>query len=83
MALSAEHKSALAKQFGYDSSENIVLYKIENATQEKVANRFTNSHINHPRSFATWQGDVFTGVVIWEDSAGEIQLSSDCVEVTE
>lgn len=83
MALSAEHKSALAAQFGYDSSENIVLYRIENATPEKVANRFTNSHLNHPRSFSTWVGDIFTGVVIWNDSAGEIQLSDDCIEVTE
>ena len=83
MPISAEQKSALARQFGYDSSENIVLYKIENATPEKVANRFTNSHLNHPRSVGQWVGDIFTGVAIWNDSSGEIQLSDDCIEVTE
>jgi len=83
MALSAEHKSSLAKQYGYDSSENIVLFRIENATEEKILNRFTNSSLNHPKSFGTWSGNLYTGVAVWEDSAGEIQLSSDCVEVTD
>ena len=83
MALSAEQKTALANQYGYDSSENIVLYKIENATEEKILNRFTNSNLNHPKSFGTWSGNLYTGVAVWEDSAGEIQLSSDCVEVTD
>tara|TARA_B100000963_G_scaffold360188_1_gene390108 strand:+ start:1305 stop:1556 length:252 start_codon:yes stop_codon:yes gene_type:complete len=83
MALSAEHKSALAEQYGYDSSENIVLFRIENATEEKIAGRFTNSNLNHPKSFGTWAGSVYTGVATWEDSAGEIQLSADCEEVTQ
>ena len=83
MALSAEHKTALAKQYGYDSSENIVLYRIVDATEAKIANRFTNSNLNHPKSFGTWAGNTYTGIVTWEDSAGEIQLSADCVEVTE
>ena len=54
MALSAEQKTALANQYGYDSSENIVLYRIENATEEKIANRFTNSNLIHTKSFGTW-----------------------------
>ena len=83
MALSAEQKTALANQYGYDSSENIVLYRIENATEEKILNRFTNSNLSHPKSFGTWSGNLYTGVAVWEDSAGEIQLSSDCVEVTD
>ncbi len=83
MALSAEHKSALAEQYGYDSSENIVLFRIENATEEKIAGRFTNSNLTHPKSFGTWQGSVYTGIATWEDSAGEIQLSADCEEVTQ
>ena len=83
MALSAEHKTALAMQYGYDSSENIVLYRIENATPEKVTNRFTNTNLNHPKSFGTWSGSIYTGVATWKDSAGEVQLSEDCVEVTQ
>ena len=83
MALSAEHKTALANQYGYDSSENIVLFTIADATEEKILNRFTNSSLSHPKSFGTWAGTVYTGIATWEDSAGEIQLSSDCVEVTE
>lgn len=85
MPISAEQRTALADQFAYDSSENIVMFRIENATDEKIANRFTNSVLNHPRDYATLVGNFYTGVAIWEDSAGEIQLSSDCtgIEVTE
>ena len=82
MPISAEHRKSLADQFGYDSSENIVMFRIENATDEKIANRYTNSILNHPRDFATLVGNNYTGIAIWQDSVGEIQLSDDCIEVT-
>ena len=83
MPISAEQRSSLADQFGYDSSENIVMFRIENATDEKIANRYTNSILNHPRDFATLVGNTYTGIAIWQDSTGEVQLSDDCIEVTE
>lgn len=83
MPLSAEHISSLADQYGFDSSRNFVLFTIENATEEKILNRFTNNLLNHPEDYGTWQGSTYTGVAMWEDSAGEIQLSADCTEVTQ
>ena len=81
MPISAEQRTTFADQFAYDSSENIVMFKIEDATDEKILNRFTNSILNHPRDFAMLHGGTYTGIAIWEDSVGEVQLSSDCTDI--
>ena len=83
MAITAEHKSHLADQYAFDSNSNVILFTIEGATEEKIANRFTNSILNHPENYGSWVGSTYTGVAIWTDSAGEVQLSSDCTEVTQ
>lgn len=83
MAIQPEEKTWLADVFGFDSSRNFVYFKIDDATDEKIAGRYTNSILNHPEDYGLWQSGTYKGVAMWEDSAGEVQLSSDCTEITE
>ena len=81
MALSERRVNAIREQYKLDSSEGIIMFTIDNATEEKIANRYTNSVLNHPKDFGNWSKGIYEGIAIWNDSAGEIQLSSDCTEV--
>lgn len=83
MAIQPEEKTWLADTLGFDSDRNFVFFKIEDYTDDKIANRFVNQSLSHPENYSFYGGDLYKCVAMWSDSAGEIQLSSDCTEITE
>lgn len=85
MAFSAARITQLAIEFGFDSGDtNFIHFTIDNPTDSDIENAIVKPEFPHSlKELAHRFPTKYESVVFYEDSAGEITLSSACTEVTE
>lgn len=84
MAFSADRRTQIATEFGFDSDRNFIMFTISNPTDSDVDGSIVSPPFpDNPVVYAHRNADIYEAVAFWEDSAGEITLSERCTEVTE
>ena len=84
MAFSADRRTQIATEFGFDSDRNFKMFTISNPTDSDVDGSIVSPAFpNSPIIIAHRNASIYEAVAFWEDSAGEITLSDRCTEVTE
>lgn len=84
MAFSADRRTQIATEFGFDSDRNFIMFTISNPTDSDVDGSIVSPAFpNSPVVYARRNSDIYEAIAFWQDSAGEITLSERCTEVTE